>query len=275
MVSTRTLFPVFSQARVGGFADLLIPSPWDFADKSPYKPDEDREWEAKENGLYWRGTGSDGFAAHGAWAGFCAPDSCTRRTSSNIDKSSRRRATCLSTFSRWSTTVSSNNSSLHAAPTLDAIPTKLPSALPFEENWRFRHLMDMDGAGFSGRFRSFLQSRSLPYRAALFHAWYDERVFSWVDYVPVDVRLGDGFWGVLKYLAGVLDQDNEIGDKAGAGQGPRTARKIAEQGRDWASKALRKEDMQVYLFRLLLEWGRVVSDDRETMMYDDAETTRP
>jgi len=296
MVSSRTLFPVFSQARVGGFADLMIPSPWDFADKSPYKPDEDREWEAKENGLYWRGTGSDGFAAHGAWAGFLrarfvheayeqqhrqelSPSSDLRVNVSFVGDISKCDTgdctTQLATFSHWSTTVSSNNSSLHAAPTLDAIPTKLPSALPFEENWRFRHLMDMDGAGFSGRFRSFLQSRSLPYRAALFHAWYDERVFSWVDYVPVDVRLGDGFWGVLKYLAGVLDQDNEIGDKAGAGQGPRTARKIAEQGRDWASKALRKEDMQVYLFRLLLEWGRVVSDDRETMMYDDAETTRP
>jgi hypothetical protein len=39
--------------------------------------------------------------------------------------------------------------------------------------------------------------------------------------------------------------------------------RIAEEGREWAGKVLRKEDMEIYMFRLLLEWGRVVNDRRE------------
>ncbi|PHH51160.1 hypothetical protein CFIMG_003981RAa [Ceratocystis fimbriata CBS 114723] len=42
------------------------------------------------------------------------------------------------------------------------------------------------------------------------------------------------------------------------------ARWIALEGRSWARKVLRREDAGVYLYRLLLEWGRLVSDDRDS-----------
>ena len=45
----------------------------------------------------------------------------------------------------------------------------------------------------------------------------------------------------------------------------RVAEKIAMGGREWAGRALRKEDMSVYVLRLLLEYARVVDDDREVM----------
>lgn len=38
---------------------------------------------------------------------------------------------------------------------------------------------------------------------------------------------------------------------------------ISNQGRSWAERVLRREDMEVYLFRLLLEWGRVVDERRD------------
>lgn len=40
---------------------------------------------------------------------------------------------------------------------------------------------------------------------------------------------------------------------------------IAEEGRKWAEKALRKEDMEIYFFRLLLEWGRLTDDRRDLL----------
>jgi hypothetical protein len=36
-------------------------------------------------------------------------------------------------------------------------------------------------------------------------------------------------------------------------EGKNTAAKIAGKGRDWALKALRNDDMEVWFFRLLLE----------------------
>ena len=44
---------------------------------------------------------------------------------------------------------------------------------------------------------------------------------------------------------------------------------IAEAGRVWAEKVLRKEDMEIYMFRLLLEWGRLTDDRRDEIGYMD------
>ncbi len=46
-------------------------------------------------------------------------------------------------------------------------------------------------------------------------------------------------------------------ENVGAGE------EIAEAGREWAGKVLRKEDMEIFMFRLLLEWGRLTDDDRD------------
>lgn len=38
-------------------------------------------------------------------------------------------------------------------------------------------------------------------------------------------------------------------------------RKIGENGRDWKLRHLRQEDMEVYVFRLLIEWARILNPD--------------
>jgi hypothetical protein len=38
--------------------------------------------------------------------------------------------------------------------------------------------------------------------------------------------------------------------------------RIANAGREWVGQVLRKEDMEIYFFRLLLEWGRLTDDRR-------------
>ncbi|PMD29110.1 glycosyltransferase family 90 protein, partial [Hyaloscypha variabilis F] len=45
----------------------------------------------------------------------------------------------------------------------------------------------------------------------------------------------------------------------------REGERIAEDGRQWAGRVLRKEDMEVYMFRLLLECGRIVDDRRQEL----------
>lgn len=46
------------------------------------------------------------------------------------------------------------------------------------------------------------------------------------------------------------------------------ARWISEQGKQWASYAIRREDAEIYMFRLLLEWGRVIDDKRDDLGYE-------
>ena len=273
MTSTTTLFPIFSQSRISGFTDILMPSPWHFAEKSAHVDDEDVPWDDKTNTLYWRGSSSDGFAGHGNWPGFLRSrfvheayrNVVEQRVDAAINVSFASNfskcdpADCeaqMAAYKLWHTATT--NGSEH--PTKD---TPAPPVLPFQENWKYKHLMDLSGAGFSGRFLPFLRSSSLVYRATLLRAWYDERLLPWHDYIPVDVRLGPGFWGLVSYLTGGAAPTSQ------ETRGQQVAREIAQQGKEWAAKTLRKEDMQIYMFRLLLEYGRVMDDHREMLGYKD------
>ena len=87
--------------------------------------------------------------------------------------------------------------------------------------------------------------------------------------MPLDLRL-QGVWSTVAYFVGVGGGGGAEGG-AGAGEGAggsggahiKEAETIAEAGRAWAAKVLRKEDMEVYFFRLLLEWGRLTDDRRD------------
>ena len=43
---------------------------------------------------------------------------------------------------------------------------------------------------------------------------------------------------------------------------PEIEKRIALQGQQWAEQVLRREDMTLYIFRLLLEYGRLGADER-------------
>jgi hypothetical protein len=70
-------------------------------------------------------------------------------------------------------------------------------------------------------------------------------------------KLNDGYRH--KLTAGTKRSENE-----GSGHDEQ-AQKIAEAGQEWAAKVLRKEDMQVYLYRVLLEYARVMDNLREKL----------
>ena len=108
-----------------------------------------------------------------------------------------------------------------------------------QDAWAYKYLVDIDGNAFSGRFYAFLKSNSLVAKIALFREWHDEWLKPWVHYVPLGLR-GDEYVETARYFA------SEEGGK-------RMAPRIAQQGKAWAQKVLRKEDFEVWFFRLLLE----------------------
>lgn len=63
----------------------------------------------------------------------------------------------------------------------------ITNRVQFDQHWKHRFLFDLDGAGFSGRFLPFLQSSSLPFRAAIFRQWFDSRITPWLHFVPQDI----------------------------------------------------------------------------------------
>lgn len=128
-----------------------------------------------------------------------------------------------------------------------------------------RYIMHLDTAnGPSPETLTTLRSNSVPVISSIFREWYTERIMPWTHFVPVDLRY-HGLHSTLAYFIGLKDRDPINGREQTTEPKLEDARWIAEQGRKWAEKALRREDMEIYLFRLLLEWGRVISDDRDRL----------
>jgi hypothetical protein len=130
--------------------------------------------------------------------------------------------------------------------------------IDLKQHWRYRYLFDADGPGFSTRFIPFLKSNSVVFKAALFREWYEGRLTAWKHFVPVDLRLHDLF-SSLAYFGGYGVEDRNKRMMHGK---LKQAEKIARDGKVWTEKVLRKEDMEVYMFRLLLEWARLTDDKR-------------
>ncbi|KAK0630003.1 glycosyltransferase family 90 protein [Bombardia bombarda] len=108
--------------------------------------------------------------------------------------------------------------------------------------------------------------------------WHSERLMPWIHFVPVDMRF-HALHSTLAYFSGIVTKKpKKPKNSEGVEKTPpalllggrevvmsghmEDARWIAERGKQWAAKALRREDMEVYLFRLLLEWGRLLDDKR-------------
>lgn len=106
--------------------------------------------------------------------------------------------------------------------------------------WGYKYLLDIDGNAFSGRFYAFLRSKSLAYKWAIFREWHLEWLKPWAHYIPLSLQ-GDDWLEAVRYFA---DRD----------EGKKEAERLANQQRDWADKVLRHEDMEVWFFRLLLEY---------------------
>jgi len=127
-------------------------------------------------------------------------------------------------------------------------------SIPMADNYKYKFLPDIDGNSYSGRYRGFLRSTSLPIKATIYNEWHDDRLFPWLHFVPMDNTFID-IYGIMDYFLGY----------GGHGGHDEQAQKIAEEGKEWAEKVLRREDMAIYTYRLLLEWARICDDHREKL----------
>jgi hypothetical protein len=134
----------------------------------------------------------------------------------------------------------------------------ITSGVEMAQQFAYKYLPDIDGNSFSGRYRGFLLSTSLPIKATIFREWHDSRLIPWKHFVPMDNRFVD-FPGIMEYFLGYKSENFE---RKGHDE---VAAKMANEGKVWAENVLRREDMQLYVFRLLLEYARVTGNDREKM----------
>ncbi|KAL2864378.1 uncharacterized protein BJX67DRAFT_390048 [Aspergillus lucknowensis] len=269
---TNELSPVFSTSKLSTFQDILYPSAWYYANQT----EDDTsllDWDSRIPQLYWRGSTSGGHSDDGEWhdllrqhvlAQLVAPKEPPYTLSRNSSI-----PVCRDPEGPW---VLTQNTSTPSSQEKDYFNTRFTSIYqcspadcdaqqtlfglaekdPQSAAWNYRYLLDMDGHAYSGRFYAFMRSKSLPFKLSYFREWHTDVLAPWMHYAPVSLQ-------AREYVEMVRYFEHE---GAAVGKG------IADAGREWAGRVLRNENLEVWMFRLLLEYARVVDDNRETLGYD-------
>lgn len=244
------LFPIFSQSKISSYGDLIYPSPWYWYEQVAYDEEKDVAWKEKANKLYWRGSTTGGFSRNGGWR--------RQHRQHFVQKINARDQVKIMVNhggnenphweveevprSEYSDLVDVQFSHIGQCDPGDC-EAQIQFFNPVEhvdqqDAWKSKYLLDMDGNAFSGRFYAFLQSRSLVFKLAVFREWHYEWLKPWAHYIPLSLQ-GDDWLEAVRFF-----DDNERNSEA---------ERIAMAGRDWANKVVRKEDMEAWFFRLLLE----------------------
>lgn len=283
LTAPQNIVPIFSPSRATGFVDIRFPSLWDYLGKSKYSFDEkypDPDFQHKENVLFWRGPTEEDVSLTGSWKAMLRQrlihhlnlNTTSRlpiflpkgRHSDTLEFVMHRRSDIKQLLE---TKIDAKFTSLNSCPGQNCIDQSREfepaDTISLGSHWRFQYLLDVDGAGPSRHFLPFLQSNSVVLKSGIFREWYDGRLVAWAHFVPVDVRLHDLF-SILAYFGGYDIKGRNTRSMEGR---VKEAKAIARQSKVWTEKVLRKEDMEVYMFRLLLEWGRLTDDKRTEVGY--------
>lgn len=272
---THSLVPIFSQSKISSFQDLLYPSPWYAAklDMLEYMEDEDVDWDQKENVAYWTGSTTGGHSTMDNWHHFQRQ----RLTLMAMDHSRpvnlmRKKLTPRHGHKYDVAWEPINGTIREITPSLrvrisaviqcdsdacehqqSALGVEPDSRDDVSASYQTRYNLDLDGNGFSGRFYRLLRSKSAVLKQTLYREWHDDWLVPWVHYIPINIDLTD-FPETIRYLTQEPD-------------GQALGKKVAENSREWAGKVLRKQDMVLVFWRLLLEYGRILNDEREQMFF--------
>ncbi|AEO68497.1 glycosyltransferase family 90 protein [Thermothielavioides terrestris NRRL 8126] len=275
--ATKSLIPLFGGSKLFRNNDILLPSPiyWSEEDRFIGAEGASIPWASKHSSALWRGVATGGRNRETNWRAFQRHRFVAMNNASLLaqradpppnfalpDKRYALPAAAQADLPGWIArttdvaftemvclyegfTPTCNYTAPYFAPVEN---------VPMADMFQHKYLPDIDGNSFSGRYLGFLRSTSVPVKATLFREWHDARLVAWKHFVPMDPRFGD-WWGILGYFLG---RDRE-------GTADKVGERIALAGREWAGRVLRKEDMAVYVLRLLLEYGRVMDDRREVM----------
>ncbi|KAJ9604215.1 hypothetical protein H2200_011049 [Cladophialophora chaetospira] len=297
IIASHKLVPLFGECKVNVNNDILFPANmyYQHDDRYDYNDKEDLDWRDKQENIIWRGVTSGGVQLtdnwdrmhrqrlvrllNGTYMGTAAQEV---KVLTEQDAGPDKVNTTYVPFERFQPSkFIAEHSDVGFTEPMSCLPNcsfykdhfTWVQPVSLTAQFKSKYLIDVDGHSFSGRWHAFLQSKSLGFKATIFREWHDSRLLAWRHFVPVDNRYDD-LYALLTYFTG-YGKPYKQHDAEPEDLNPRVfiaphdieAQKIARQGREWANQVLRREDIEVYMFRLLLEYGRIIDDNRDYIGY--------
>jgi hypothetical protein len=288
--TTQDLIPLFSGSKLPMNNDILLPGAMYLSELAMYSGGGGMgpHWSKKKDRLIWRGTATGGQNRKENWSHFQRHRLVEMLNGTTVSHVEHNNVRAMSfempplelydfprrrqgTIGEWLEgfadvgfidllcTPSDDKSMLNKlfSDNCDYLTSYFHQvdSLPMSKQFENKFIPDTDGNSFSGRYRALLLSTSLPLKATIYTEWHDDRLQPWLHFVPLDNTFQD-LYGVLDFFT----RDSK-GDEA--------AQTIAESGKNWSEKVLRREDMLLYTWRLLLEFARVCDKHRDRLGFVD------
>ncbi|KAF2662237.1 glycosyltransferase family 90 protein [Lophiostoma macrostomum CBS 122681] len=288
------LFPQFGAGKMGVNNDILLPGTgeWKSTNHNPHEMEgETIAWEQRQNKLFWRGPDTGGHSTKINWQRMHRHRFVSMLNGSQVALAEKTFASGNKTLEgqsparnfrlpisnpyrlatqgkgrlgKWVKTwadVAFTEISCDVWSTSKLCPYNAayfgsllaPTSIEEQRQYKYAAIIDGNGGDDGGNFTQVLNNGIVALRATVFRNWYDSRLWPWVHFVPMDNTFMD-VYGIMQYFIGT-DHDGHDAE----------ARRIAESARDWSRRVLRKEDMLIYTYRLLLEYARMMHDERERL----------
>lgn len=283
--STKTFFPLFGGSKLAVNNEILLPAPmyWNEEVRFTGGDDHGAPWAEKNTGAIWRGVATGGRNDEHNWRAFQRHRFVAMNNGTKLALAQNWTALPANFELPGNEIIAAHEGKLgewvdswsdmgfvdlfcypdppegmegtcnYTGPHFEIL-----KSMSMAEQFAKKYLPDIDGNSFSGRYLGFLRSTSLPVKATLWREWHDSRLIAWKHFVPMDNRYSDWF-GIMQYFLGYKGETETVPSHDAQ------AERIATAGKEWAEKVLRKEDMQVYVLRLLLEYARLSDERRERM----------
>ncbi|KAK4685681.1 hypothetical protein P7C73_g4466, partial [Tremellales sp. Uapishka_1] len=144
-----------------------------------------------------------------------------------------------------------------------------------EEMNKHKFLLDIDGNGWSGRFRRLacpevvddgemtdssthrlMSTNSVVIKTGIFTEWFQPHLIPWFMYIPAKLDFSD-LADILAFFRGTPKHPDLGFDE--------TAKALARNGQCFVQRMFRIEDLQAYMMRLFLEYARITAEEGEDM----------
>jgi hypothetical protein len=261
---TEGMVPILSNGAPSTMGDILYPSAAYIQESGfTYDAAHDVDWEQKQNNLFWAGSTTGGHAGDERWHNLHRhrfvelAQNLKSRTYSYLREKDGIISRVVSSFLNSRLYDVAFSSFLQCDRRICRDERQYFKGKPWSDGNRpllSRLVFDSDGNGISGRYYKFLASKSVVLKQTILREWHDDRLVPWVHYVPVSQSMEE-LPELVFYLTSTVS-------------GQVRAREIAEQGRQWFSKAFREIDYVIYVYRLLLELERLQDPDRQAWQVD-------
>ncbi|KAH7908545.1 glycosyltransferase family 90 protein [Hygrophoropsis aurantiaca] len=296
------LYPVFSPAKARGFSDIKIPSHyyhgqnkrytygWEADDLEPKEVDDmEVPWEEKSDAIFWRGATTGGGSTPSGFAPSYQRHRFLRMANENNNANRTIVHADHSAGTKYvSTTVPAGklNQDIMDVAFVSAVGDypggeealrkdhRFGDAVPLGKHWAYKYLVDLDGMSYSGRFMAFMASDSAVLKATVYEEYFSDWLQPWLHYIPLSssyteiYNIHAYFSGPSKSTLGAANLTSSYDTtKPRSNEGDKQLRRIARAGKQWRKTVGRTVDMEAYVYRLCLEYARLVADDRDSMNF--------